>query len=66
MKIHAASGQIEHDEAIMTYTMGNAVAWVDTNGNRKLAKLRNDDKIDNVSAWLDAYVAYKVDPDQFD
>lgn len=66
MKIHAASGQVEHDEAILTYTMGNAVAWVDLNGNRKLAKKRNEDKIDNVSAWLDALVAYKVDPDQFD
>lgn len=66
MKIHAAAGQVEHDEAIMTYTMGNAVAWVDLNGNRKLAKQRDADKIDNVSAWLDAYVAYKVDPDQFD
>lgn len=66
MKIHAASGQVEHDEAILTYTMGNAVAWVDLNGNRKLAKKRNEDKIDNVSAWLDALVAYKADPDQFD
>ena len=54
------------DEQIMQYTMGHAVAWEDTNGNRKLIKLRNEEKIDNVSAWLDAHVAYKEDPDQFD
>lgn len=66
MKIQAAAKAVEHDEAIMTYTMGNAVTWEDSNGNRKLTKRRGDEKIDNVSAWMDAYVAYKADPDQFD
>lgn len=66
MKILAASKSVQFDESIMMYTMGNAVAWEDTNGNRKLVKRRNDEKIDNVSAWMDAYVAYKADPDQFD
>jgi phage terminase large subunit-like protein len=49
----------------MTYTMGNAMTWEDTKGNRKLAKRRNDEKIDNVSALMDAYVALKANPDLF-
>ena len=65
MKILANAGMIKFDELIMQYTMGNAVTWEDSNGNRKLHKQRNDEKIDNVSAWLDAYVAYKENPDQF-
>jgi phage terminase large subunit-like protein len=66
MKILTASKLVQFDEGIMTYTMANAVIWEDSNGNRKLTKRRGDEKIDNVSAWMDAYVAYKVDPDQFD
>lgn len=66
MKIQVASKAIEFDEKIMMYTMGNAVAKEDLNGNRMLVKRRNDEKIDNVSAWMDAYVAYKRDPDQFE
>ena len=52
-------------EKIMMYTMGHAVVLIDTNGNMKLVKLRNEEKIDNVSALMDSYVAYKADPDQF-
>lgn len=66
MKKLVASGQIEFDEKIMTYTMGHAVAKVDLNGNAMLVKLRGEDKVDNVSAWMDAHYAYKKDPDQFD
>lgn len=66
MKILTAAKAVQFDEAIMTYTMGNAVIWEDSNGNRKLTKRRGEEKIDNVSAWMDAYVAYKADPDQFD
>lgn len=66
MKKQANQGLIRFDERIITYTMGNAVTWEDSNGNRKLHKRRNDEKIDNVSAWLDAYVAMKAHPDQFD
>lgn len=66
MKIQVGAGMIEKDEAIMKFTMGNAVVHEDLNGNRKLRKLRNEDKIDNVSAWMDAYVAFKADPEQFD
>lgn len=66
MKKQANQKLIRFDEKIVTYTMGNAVTWEDSNGNRKLHKRRNDEKIDNVSAWLDAYVAFKAHPDQFD
>jgi phage terminase large subunit-like protein len=48
------------DELLMSFAMGNAVTLEDTNGNRKLYKKRKDAKIDNFSALLDAYVAYKV------
>ena len=54
------------DEQIMSFTMGNAITLEDTNGNRKLYKKRNDQKIDNVAALMDAWVAYKVNKDAFE
>lgn len=66
MKIQANARLIKGDEKILMYTMGNCVTWEDTNGNRKLHKRRNDEKIDNVSAWMDAYVALRAHPEQFD
>ena len=54
------------DESIMQYTMGNCIALEDTNGNRKLLKQRFDQKIDNVAAMMDAYVAYKLNKDAFE
>lgn len=51
------------DEQIMQFTMGNCIAMEDTNGNRKLLKQRYDQKIDNVSALMDAWVAYKLHRD---
>lgn len=66
IKILANEKALKFDEKIMMYTMGNAVTWEDTNGNRKLHKMRNDEKIDNVSALMDAYVAFKADSEQFE
>lgn len=54
------------DEILMSFTMGNAITIEDTNGNRKLLKLRYEDKIDNVSALMDAFVAYKLHKDDFE
>lgn len=54
------------DEKLMQFTMGNSIAIEDTNGNRKLMKKRHEQKIDNVSAMMDAYVAYKANRDSFD
>lgn len=53
-----------HQE-LMKFTMGNAVIISDTNGNKKLSKKRKDEKIDNVSALMDAYVAYKANKEEF-
>lgn len=46
------------DQQIMKFALGNAITVEDTNGNRKLLKMRRDRKIDPVSALVDAYVAY--------
>jgi phage terminase large subunit-like protein len=46
--------------------MGNAITLEDTNGNRKLLKKRQDEKIDNVAALMDAYVAYKAHKEAFE
>ena len=54
------------DQAVMTYTMGNSIVLEDNNGNRKLHKRRNDEKIDCVAALMDAYVAYKINKESFE
>lgn len=54
------------DENLMSFAMGNAVVWRDTNNNKKLIKRRNDEKIDPVAAMMDAYVAYKANLEAFD
>jgi len=54
------------DEALMSFAMGNAITLEDTNGNRKLLKKRQDEKIDNVSALLDAWVAWKLHKEAFE
>jgi phage terminase large subunit-like protein len=54
------------DEDLMSFSMGNAITLEDTNGNRKLLKKRSDEKIDNVSALMDAFVAYKLNKDSFE
>lgn len=53
------------DEELMSFCMGNCIALEDTNGNRKLYKKRYDEKIDNVAAMMDAFVAYKLNKDTF-
>ena len=54
------------DEQLMQYSMGNCIAIADTNGNRKLVKKRSDQKIDAVAAMMDAYIAFKHNPEAFD
>lgn len=53
------------DQMIMSFTMGNAIVLEDTNGNRKLMKKHNDEKIDNVSALLNALVVFKLNHEAF-
>lgn len=54
------------DEELMSFAMGNAITLEDTNGNRKLWKKRHEQKIDNVAAMMDAFVAYKLNKDAFE
>jgi phage terminase large subunit-like protein len=54
------------DEELMSYAMGNCITLEDTNGNRKLLKKRYEQKIDAVSAMMDAYVAWKLNRDSFE
>lgn len=65
LKTLSEERMLRFDEKLMQFAMGNAITMEDTNGNRKLLKKRREDKIDNVSAMLDAYVAYKIHREAF-
>jgi len=54
------------DQALMTFAMGNCITLEDTNGNRKLLKKRQEEKIDNVAALMDAYIAFKHHKEAFE
>jgi phage terminase large subunit-like protein len=66
LKIFAEERKLIFDQDLMSFAMGNAVTLEDTNGNRKLLKKRAEEKIDNVSALMDAYVAYKANKEAFE
>lgn len=66
LKKLAEQRKLIFDQELMSFTMGNCITLEDTNGNRKLLKERRDRKIDNVSALMDAYVAYKRQRETFD
>ena len=66
LKILAEERKLIFDEELMSFAMGNAITLEDTNGNRKLLKKRAEEKIDNVSALMDAYVAYKANKEAFE
>lgn len=66
IKILAEERQLIFDQQLMMFTMGNCITIEDTNGNRKLLKKRREEKIDNVAALLDAYVAYQRTPEAFE
>ena len=67
-ELKALSGErmLIFDQGLMTFAMGNAITMEDTNGNRKLLKKRVEAKIDNVSALMDAFVAYKLNKEAFE
>ncbi len=67
-ELKALSGQrlLIFDQDLMAYAMGNAITMEDTNGNRKLMKKRQDAKIDNVAAMMDAFIAYKLNKEAFE
>jgi len=60
LKILAQYRQLVFDEELMKFAMGNSIVLEDNNGNYKLSKLRSEEKIDNVAALMDAYIAYKL------
>lgn len=66
LKKYAEERMLLFDESLMSFTMGNAITLEDTNGNRKLLKKRQEEKIDNVAALMDAYVAYKANLEAFE
>lgn len=66
LKILAEHRKLIFDQELMSFTMGNAITMEDTNGNRKLYKKRQDEKIDNVAAMMDAYIAYKANKEMFE
>lgn len=66
LKILSEERMLLFDEKLMSYTMGNCITIEDTNGQRKLLKQRYEQKIDNVAAMMDAYVAYKANVEAFE
>ena len=66
LKILSEERLLIFDQSLMSFAMGNAITLEDTNGNRKLLKRRQDEKIDNVSALMDAYIAYKANKEAFE
>lgn len=66
LKKLSAQRKLIFDESMMQFTMGNCIVQEDTNGNRKLLKLRYDEKIDAVAAMMDAYIAWKLTREAFE
>lgn len=66
LKDLAAERMLLFDERLMQYAMGNCMVLEDTNGNRKLYKQRRDEKIDNVAAMMDAFIAWKLHKEEFE
>lgn len=66
LKILSSERMLLFDEQLMMFAMGNCITLEDTNGNRKLLKKRQEAKIDNVAALMDAYVAYLLNKESFE
>jgi len=66
LKKLASEGLLMFDQELMSFCMGNCITIEDTNGNRKLLKMRKDEKIDSVAAMMDAYVAFKLHKEDFE
>jgi len=66
LKTMAEERKLLFDEQVMSFSMRNCVVEEDSNRNRKLYKKRYEQKIDPVSAMLDAWVALKIHKDMFE
>lgn len=65
LKVLSEERLLYFDEELMSFAMGHCMTMQDTNGNRKLYKKRHDQKIDNVAAMMDAYIAFKMHREDF-
>lgn len=66
IKTMAEDRMLLFDEKLMSFSMGNCIVLKDSNNNKKLCKKKREQKIDNVSALLDAYVAFKANPEMYE
>lgn len=66
IKIMSEERLLIFDQSLMSFAMGNAITLEDSNGNRKLLKKRQDEKIDNVAALMDAWIAFKLNKEAFE
>jgi phage terminase large subunit-like protein len=66
LKKYSEERKLIFDQELMKFAMGNSIVLEDTNGNRKLWKKRNEAKIDNVAALMDAYVAFTLNKEAFE
>ena len=66
LKLLSEERMLIFDQALMSYAMGNCMVLQDNNGNQMLYKRRYSEKIDPVSALLDALVAYKRNKESFE
>lgn len=66
LKLLASERALLFDEQLMSWTMGNCIVKQDINGNRMILKKRYEQKIDNVAALMDAWVAYKLNKEAFE
>ena len=66
IKIMAEERLLIFDQSLMSFAMSNAITLEDNNGNRKLLKKRQEEKIDNVAALMDAWIAYKLNKEAFE
>lgn len=62
----AVARQFYFDEELMKFAMGNSIVIKDSNDNMKLSKKRDEAKIDNVAALMDAWIAYTRNREAFD
>lgn len=66
LKKLAEDRQLLFDEELMSFAMGNCIVMEDTNKNKKLMKKKREQKIDNVAAMMDAFIAYKMHKEVFE
>jgi phage terminase large subunit-like protein len=66
LKKYSEERKLIFDQELMKFAMGNSIVLEDTNGNRKLWKKRNEAKIDNVAALMDAYIAFSLNKEAFE